>query len=310
VSSVEETLAWEAQHRPRAGAAAIAAGVLTLLGNVLVFTVSVPSPDDGLVTFPEALRAAAAGERPEEDSLLVRQIAAIGDNVAILLTGTVLAALAVVLAVLALLFLDRATRARRPDAGRLPFYALLTALVLYPVGHLLFYVPQWIDAAAFSDAAERTADAARQTRVSDLGNVGAILLNLGLFALMLGLVLTSLNAMRIGLLTRLWGILGVVVGVLAVLQLDQPQFLRTVWLVFLGLTILGRSPGGAPPAWRTGRPEPWPTQQQVRERRAAAAGGDPAPAREEPREPPEAAGEPGGPDYRPGQARRKRKRRG
>jgi hypothetical protein len=31
------------------------------------------------------------------------------------------------------------------------------------------------------------------------------------------------------------------------------------WLAALGFILLGRWPGGAPPAWRTGQAEPWPT---------------------------------------------------
>jgi hypothetical protein len=41
------------------------------------------------------------------------------------------------------------------------------------------------------------------------------------------------------------------------------------WLTFVGLIIAGRYPGGVPPAWATGRAEPWPTQQELRERRDA-----------------------------------------
>ena len=37
--------------------------------------------------------------------------------------------------------------------------------------------------------------------------------------------------MRVGLLTRFVGILGIIVGVLTVFQLDQPQVVRAFWLV-------------------------------------------------------------------------------
>ena len=44
------------------------------------------------------------------------------------------------------------------------------------------------------------------------------------------------------------------------------------WLVALGALILGRWPTALPKAWATGKAEPWPTQQQVREQRDAARG--------------------------------------
>ena len=43
----------------------------------------------------------------------------------------------------------------------------------------------------------------------------------------------------------------------------------------------GRRPGGDPPAWRTGREEPWPSQQEMAEQRAQQAAG--APRRRRPR---------------------------
>jgi hypothetical protein len=57
---------------------------------------------------------------------------------------------------------------------------------------------------------------------------------------------------------------------------------QTFWLGGLALLFAGRRPGGDPPAWRTGRAEPWPTAQQLAEQRKAQAeakaGGAAAPA--------------------------------
>ena len=84
-------------------------------------------------------------------------------------------------------------------------------------------------------------------------------------------MLVALNAMRAGLLTRFFGVLGILAGVLTVFQADQPGIVRAFWLIGVGLLIGGRI--SVPPAWHTGRAEPWPTQQQLRERREAEAGG-------------------------------------
>jgi hypothetical protein len=104
-------------------------------------------------------------------------------------------------------------------------------------------------------------------------------------------------------------VLGVIVGATFVLQLDQPGILRMFWLGALALVLLGRWPGGTPPAWATGEAEPWPTQQQLREQRAAArgGGGDAEAARTPPPMPPKPRRpEPAEPSS---SAKRKRKRR-
>ena len=85
---------------------------------------------------------------------------------------------------------------------------------------------------------------------------------------------SALNAMRVGLLTRFMGVLGVIVGVAValILPIDQQGIIRVFWLAALGVLFLGRWPTGMPKAWATGEAEPWPTQQQLREQRDAAAG--------------------------------------
>ena len=305
MSSVEETLAWEAEQRPRAGIAAVVAGVLTLAANLLLAVAMSDVPnerDDPYINVVESLSATLAGREPADPSLAVRHVEALGDKAAVLVTSSVVAVISVLLAAFALHYLDRATRARRPETGRAARIAIVAAAVLYPVGHLVYDGARYIGAAGFDGT---TAEDARDVLLSPVANAGAILEYFGTFALALAFMLVALNAMKVGLLTRLWGILGVVVGVLAVFQLDRPQFLRAIWLVAVGLLVLERWPGGVPPAWRTGRAEPWPTQQELRERRAALEGGGGA-GGTTPAEPaPAGAGE----GYDSGKARRKRKRR-
>ena len=90
--------------------------------------------------------------------------------------------------------------------------------------------------------------------------------------LAVGIVLVSLNAMRAGLLTRFMGALGIVAGVFQVRAVRLvAAMVQTFWLGGLALLLAGRRPGGDPPAWRTGRAEPWPTAQQAAEQRKAQA---------------------------------------
>ena len=116
--------------------------------------------------------------------------------------------------------------------------------------------------------------------IADVQNVGEtgisrvsrVLLNPAALVLAVGIVLVSLNAMRTGLLTRFMGSLGIVAGVLQVLQYGSGlPLVQTFWLGALAFLFAGRRPGGDPPAWRTGRAEPWPTAQQAAEQRTAQA---------------------------------------
>jgi hypothetical protein len=298
---VEETLAREAELRPRVVTAALLAGLLTLAGNVMLalITRGGPTESDGFISLTESLGAAARGGEPPETSLLVRQVDFYGDNIVLLSLSTILTTVAAILAGLLLLFLHNASAARSDAVGRIPRIAVIGGLTLFPVGHLMREIGAWVGSANFEDEAVRTAQTARDVFSAGPVGVGSLFEVLGSFALALAFVLVSLNAMRVGLLTRFVGILGIIVGVLTVFQLDQPQVVRAFWLVFVGLLIGGRTRSGMPPAWQTGRAEPWPTQQQLRERReaTATAGGGPAPAA------------PPADDDAPAQPRRKRKRR-
>ncbi len=77
----------------------------------------------------------------------------------------------------------------------------------------------------------------------------------GVLALGFWLVKGSLDAMRIGLLTRFMGIMGIALG--PALVLGFGLLVMPLWLVALGVLFLGRWPRGMPPAWVTGRAEPW-----------------------------------------------------
>ena len=73
------------------------------------------------------------------------------------------------------------------------------------------------------------------------------------------LLYTCLNAMRVGLLTRFWGALGMALGVAALLLLVQ---FSLIFFIYFALLLIGKLPGGRPPAWAAGEAVPWPTPGQ------------------------------------------------
>ena len=83
--------------------------------------------------------------------------------------------------------------------------------------------------------------------------------------LAVGLIFVSNHAMRVGLLTKLFGFLGIVAGAMLVLC-TLPLF-NAFWLSGLAMLYFGRWPGGDLPAWKTGNAEPWPVPERPAARR-------------------------------------------
>jgi hypothetical protein len=136
--------------------------------------------------------------------------------------------------------------------------------------------------------------------------------------------------MRVGLLSRFWGSLGMALGVAALLLLVQ---FCLIFFIYFGLLLVGKLPGGRPPAWAAGEAVPWPSpgQRMAKELEPKDGGPDPddgddagatidSSAAElpegveapEPEEAPEPDGDDssGGDSTGSGPQRRKRKRRG
>ena len=133
----------------------------------------------------------------------------------------------------------------------------------------------------------------------------------------MALVYSCLWAMRFGLLSRFWGSLGMALGVAALLLLVQ---FCLIFFIYFGLLLVGKLPGGRPPAWAAGEAVPWPTpgermakeieteERPARARRRRAGPGDGrAPTGPDPKPPgsleapdPDEAPEPGGDGSSPG----------
>jgi hypothetical protein len=289
----EEQLAWEAGQRTRAAVAGILAGLLLLAGGIWSSSALGGSPTaeylDSLLRLPQP------GSIGDDPSLLASSFEFGKDREASLIGSAALRSLGFLALAWAMTYLAVATRARRPEMARAFVYVPLVAGVLLAVesGLRAFAFTSLIG--AFLDG-PRTVASLDDLRGS-VGIAAEILQYLGTFGLAVGIVVVSLNAMRAGLLTRFMGYLGIITGFLMVLVSPLIPALP-LWLMALGVLFSGRWPRGAPPAWRTGRAEPWPSQQEVaRARRAARAG--PEPATDGP--PPAAA--------RQAAQRRKRKRR-
>jgi len=78
----------------------------------------------------------------------------------------------------------------------------------------------------------------------------------GRLGLAVALFYSCLYGMRTGLLSRFWGSLGMALGVAALLLLVQ---FTLIFFIYFGLLLIGKVPGGRPPAWAAGEAIPWPS---------------------------------------------------
>ena len=269
----EEILAEEASGRKRAGFAALTASVLTVLGVVLT-TLGQPGTnefDDKIVTVVDAMGRTANGQ-PIPPGRISAFAVDVGQHPWVPILGAVLYGIGSLAIFFAMAYLFRATRARRPGMPQIALILAAVGSVGFGVGRAVSEIARYLGARSFVDAVDKTNSAASDALSPTATLVGQLIWETSALALGFGIAIISLNAMRVGLLTRFMGVLGVIVGVAVapILPIDQQGIIRVFWLAALGMLFLGRLPSGTPKAWATGQPEPWPSQQQLREQRAAA----------------------------------------
>jgi hypothetical protein len=265
-STVEEALAWEAEQRPRAGIAALLSGLLVLAAGLWTSNVFKDFPPVYLL---DSLRD-AAGQRLTDGrhGLRTAQIRFYDDHAVELLVGTVAQVLGFLLILVVLGYIYRATRARRPEISIAGLIAAVAGPVLFAVGGLVQQIVVMQRASDYVAKGDFTTPAAHDALRGGVLVAAQFLQQMGVLVLAIAFVIVSLNAMRAGLLTRFMGILGIIVGALFVLPLGSGlPIVQCFWLIAAGVLILGKWPSGRPPAWETGRAQPWPTQQELREAR-------------------------------------------
>lgn len=235
--SRREVLAWEERWSLRSGLAALGAVVLVLAAVIIAS--SVVGNGDGDASFLREV------DRHRGGQLLSSSLQAIG-----------LALLA-----LPLLFLFRAAKARSTTM-RSQLIGLVVAAPIFLGLAAIFGGITNLEAATDFLAKEVVGTGDRANEIASDAIVDSSLrpLSLGFglagqFGFVFAMFYTCLHAMRVGLLPRFWGSLGMALGAVSFIFFQ----LALLWFVYLGLLLLGRVPGGRPPAWETGEAIPWPT---------------------------------------------------
>ena len=278
--STEEQLAWEERNRPKAGIAALAAAVLTILGTAITYAsyAARPSGESRALTTIDTLGRASQGQRNNPPGALAVQTEYVGHHLALPILGAVVAGLATFALFPPLALLFRATRARRPELPQIALVLLAVGAVTVGIGRIVSEAASDIGAHGFGGAGtDMSNSAARDAIAPSSALIGQVILLTGTLALGGAVLLIALNAMRAGLLTRFMGVMGMIVGGALLLTpfaaIDQQGIIRTFWLGALGVLLIGRWPRGMPPAWAAGEAIPWPSQQQLREEREARNAG-------------------------------------
>jgi hypothetical protein len=283
-----DTVSYESRLRPRVGAVSALAGILLFAAAALQ----------------------ATGPQPKVDEVTV-QLLATNKRGALEVIGALLNGLGLLGLAGTLAFLFAASRARRPELSQGARITAIVGGVLAALGGLAYGVVITIKAHEFATHGAQTYPQANSLLSSPglaalqyAGLVGSLLLAIAF-------VLVALNSMRVGLLTKFMGYLGMAAAAASLLLIGSaPALLIEVfWLLAVAYLLSGRWPNGDPPAWRSGKAEPWPSAAELRGQRQRAPAGRPrgAPGRApEPRAEPVAAAAGG---TRATTPKRKRKRR-
>jgi hypothetical protein len=245
----DETLIYESRVRSRQVVIAVVAGVFLIIASILQLI----------------------GPHTKVSELTVDLLTA-NKRFPLDLIGSILNAIASLAIAWTLLFLWRAARARNPEKVK----GFIRIIVL--VGGVLAAVSGVVYAVIVAIKVHEFATTGAQTyQEADHLTNGAGLLGLQLLGeaaallVAIGFVLVTLQAMNQGLLSRFMGYLGMFAGALVLFQITQVPVVQCYWLLAFAYLVSGRWPTGVPPAWRSGRAEPWPSSAETRNRRAAEA---------------------------------------
>ena len=268
---IEKQLGWEARQRPRAGIAAGLGAVGLVAFLLLQQAIGNGVPTASFLTSLQ--RATRPGQLDTLPSLQAPVFQFLHDHSAEVIASGVVGLIGYVGMGWAVGFLAVAARARRPELPRWSVILTILGGVLLALGILTLQIGKVTKASDFLDSPRTVGDASTSGGLFAFAQVMQIF---GSLALAIALVLVSLNAMRAGLLTRLFGVLGIITG--ATLVIFPLPIVQVFWLGGLALLCLGLWPGGVPPAWQSGMAEPWPSNRpQAAPQPAPAPAGEPRP---------------------------------
>ena len=267
----ERQLEIEGAQRRRVGELAIAAGVLYLIGQLLILVlISSKEPQTGLL---QGLAPALPGAKTAAIDPRVVDERYLDKHAVLNIIAWIVAAAGLALMVWPLRYLRDAEVARGGKASRIMRVVITFAPPTTAVAAVVLAVSDSIG------AHNLVTHAVQNTTAYDAATGGAfrgifdILYLLGYLALAVAFVLIALRAMRAGLLTKPLGYLGIVGGVLFIIPIVPLPLIQFLFLLGFGMLLLGVGGMVRPPAWAAGEAIPWVNQRQQQRASARAGGG-------------------------------------
>ncbi len=234
-----ELLERERKHRPVAALCAL--GVPLLIIGSYIGAGRLGLPSSGIAT---------------------EQVRAFDANSGALLLVVIVRSIGFLLLIPPLVFLYRATRARRPELPAAMYGFTFIGPLLLAIQGLLGYFGQSEVASDFVGRYGAGGDIYSLlddlTDDSSLTTVATSIALPAILGLGVAMIYFPLQAMRAGLLTRFFATLGMALGGATVLFTSLTLLPDALWFLWLGLVFVGRTPQGRPPAWDTGEAIPWP----------------------------------------------------
>jgi hypothetical protein len=236
-------LAQERRAGRIAGAAAIA-GLFATFAALLIALSALQSGSDGQVS----RGGSEAAQYLEFDG-----------NRALAALSVGLRALGLALVMVLAVFLYRAVRDREPGIPRYVLWLGIAAPVLLALTAILGYFAFSDIVSTFVDSGPRTNERARDLADDDgLYRLQQVVQIVALLTFAAWLSVVCAGLMGVGLLPKFLGYYGYGAAVALVLAPFAGDALFLGWLGSVAVMALGWWPGGRPPAWESGRAEPWP----------------------------------------------------
>ena len=267
----ERQLEIEGAQRRRVALFAIAAGLLYLVGQVLV-EVLVVAKEPAIGLFQGLAPALEHGAKAAAVDPRIVQLRFLDKHAVVDIAGWVFSGLGLIALRWPFRYLRDAAVARGVPPSRVTLVLSNYTGPVIGVVAIAYAIADLIGAHNFLHAGVQNTTAYNAAVGGSLREVLFYIYVLGFLALALTFILVSLRAMRVGLLTRVFGIIGIVGGVLFVIPIVPLPVIQALFLVGTGMTLLEVGGMSMPPAWAAGEAIPW-----VAAPRAPRSGGRGAP---------------------------------
>jgi hypothetical protein len=273
-------VAGETERRNRLSVPSFAGGFLYLLGAIIISSTLNGAPTVGLL---QGLAPALSGVADPAVSPRAVEVKFISHHAFPLVSGSVIAAIAVLALTLILVVLLDATMFRRPATWPYARTLLIGGGIAVALASIAHQIVGAFETHKFATGHDFTNQAVEQALTKGTPTlIVAYLSLLAGLALAVGMVIVMINARRVGLLPNWMGFLGMFTALLILFPLGgaELQVVPAFWMVMMGILYNGKWPGGDPPAWESGEARPWPSRAQMQaERRNDKLGiaGDDAP---------------------------------